>query len=124
MKLTIDSCFRLIDESGYEYHISIKYLIMSANIFCLICFLFLNYSSVKSEKEKDCISCRKNVLKLFVLYRSKAVNFKKDICTKMSDSEDCKIKMTKWWPYLSQIIYSDIAPKYICKVMDPNCKFK
>ena len=94
---------------------------MSANIFCLICFLFLNYSRVKSEKEKDCISCRKNVLKLFSLYRSKAVNFKKDICTKMSDSEDCKIKMTEWWPYLSQIIYSVNAPKY---VLDPNCTVK
>ena len=100
---------------------------MYTNIFCLTCFLFLNFSSVKSEKEKGCISCRTNVLKLFGFYKSvklETMNFNKDTCSKMSDSEDCKIKMTEWWPYLSQIIYSDNAPKYICKVLDPNCTVK
>ena len=100
---------------------------MYTNIFCLVFFLFLNFSSVKSEKEKGCISCRTNVLKLFGFYKSvklETMNFNKDTCAKMSDSEDCKIKMTEWWPYLSQIIYSDNAPKYICKVLDPNCTVK
>ena len=100
---------------------------MYTNIFFLVCFLFLNFTSVKSEKEKGCISCRTNVLKLFVFYQSvklETMNFNKDTCAKMSDSEDCKIKMTEWWPYLSQIIYSDNAPKHICKVLDPNCTVK
>lgn len=118
----------MIDESGCEYHISIKYLIMYTNIFCLTCFLFLNFSSVKSEKEKGCLSCRKNVLKVFGFYKSEyeleIVNFNKDTCAKMSDSEDCKIKMSEWWPYLSRIIYSNNAPKYVCKVLDPNCTVK
>ena len=118
----------MIDESGCEYHISIKYLIMYTNIFCLICFLFLDFSSVKSEKEKGCLSCRKNVLKVFGFYKSEyelgIVNINKDKCDKMSDSEDCNIKITEWWPYLSQIIYSDNAPKFVCKVLDPNCTVK
>ena len=94
--------------------------------FVYLAFYFL--TSVKSEKEKGCLSCRKNVLKVFGFYKSEyelgIVNINKDKCDKMSDSEDCNIKITEWWPYLSQIIYSDNAPKFVCKVLDPNCTVK
>ena len=101
---------------------------MFRNIFYLICFLTLNCISEKGGQEKDCISCRENVNKVFIVYKNEyeisILDFNKHICPKMSDLKDCVNKTTEWWPFLSQIIYSDNAPKYICKVLDPNCTVK
>ena len=101
---------------------------MFQNIFCFICLLFLGCTGLKSGQERNFISCQNNVHKVFNVYKKEyefgIKDFLKRVCPKMSDLEECVIKTTKWWPFLSQIIYSDNAPKYVCQDLDPNCTVK
>ena len=47
-----------------------------------------------------------------------------NVCPNMSDTDNCVTKTTEWWPYLSQIIYSDQAPKFVCEELNPDCNFE
>ena len=73
----------------------------------------------------ECITCKKRVGKVFNLFKTDyeigILYFNKHVCPKLPNPVDCVTKTTEWWPYLSQIIYSDQAPKYVCKALDPNC---
>ena len=84
--------------------------------------------SFQASEEKDCSACRENVDKLFVQLKTEVdfgiSHFVENLCPYMTDRDNCISKTTEWWPYLSQIIYSDQAPKYVCEDLDPNCTFK
>ena len=82
----------------------------------------------QASDQKDCSPCRENVNRLFVQFKTEyefgISHFNENVCPQMSDSDNCVTKNTEWWPYLSQIIYSDQAPKYVCEALDPDCTFK
>ena len=82
----------------------------------------------QASDQKDCSPCRENVNRLFVQFKTEyefgISHFNENVCPHMSDSDNCVTKNTEWWPYLSQIIYSDQAPKYVCEALDPDCTFK
>ena len=87
-----------------------------------------NFDFFQASDQKDCSPCRENVNRLFVQFKTEyefgISHFNENVCPQMSDSDNCVTKNTEWWPYLSQIIYSDQAPKYVCQALDPDCTFE
>ena len=104
----------------------------SKSTFCMsvvCCAMDINYDFfLQASDQKDCSPCRENVNRLFVQFKTEyefgISHFNENVCPYMSDSDNCVTKNTEWWPYLSQIIYSDQAPKYVCQALDPDCTFE
>ena len=95
----------------------------------VVCFAMdMTMIFFQASDQKDCSPCRENVNRLFVQFKTEyefgISHFNENVCPQMSDSDNCVTKNTEWWPYLSQIIYSDQAPKYVCQALDPDCTFE
>jgi len=98
------------------------------NVIVLLCSALVLVATDEASDQKDCSPCRENVNRLFVQFKTEyefgISHFNENVCPHMSDSDNCVTKNTEWWPYLSQIIYSDQAPKYVCQALDPDCTFE